>query len=125
MNSPLSLAHTLPAARLRPKTLVRVCRINLTRLAQHSHFLIQFDTNPRVLNTLSARYRADPRVIKWTTLKLGEQLHEITPNVNASRASSLDARQKVSPEGEETEIHGAVDRGQMGGRRTINAAQGY
>lgn len=93
-----------------------------------SHFLLQFDTNPRVLSVLSTRFRADPRVIKWTTLKLGERLHEITPNVNASRLPSLDARKDVAG-GEradgDKEGAGAVDRGQMGGRRTINAAQGY
>ena len=44
-----------------------------------SHFLLQFDTNPRVLHTLSSRLQADPRVIKWTTLKLGERLDQITP----------------------------------------------
>lgn len=40
---------------------------------------MQFDTNPRVLNTLSNRLRTDPRVIKWTTLKLGERLDQIVP----------------------------------------------
>lgn len=40
---------------------------------------MQFDTNPRVLNTLSTRLKTDPRVIKWTTLKLGERLDQIVP----------------------------------------------
>lgn len=48
--------------------------------SSYSHFLMQFDTNPRVLNTLSTRLRTDPRVIKWTTLKLGERLDQIAPN---------------------------------------------
>ncbi|KAE8210607.1 hypothetical protein CF319_g1703 [Tilletia indica] len=44
------------------------------------YFLLHFDTNPRVLSTLSSRLRADPRVIRWTTLKLGERrLSEIVP----------------------------------------------
>lgn len=45
------------------------------------HFLMQFDTNPRVLNTLSSRLQSDPRVVKWTTLKLGERLEQITPKI--------------------------------------------
>lgn len=52
---------------------------DLLFFTSHSHFLMHFDTNPRVLNTLSARLRSDPRVIKWTTLKLGERLEQITP----------------------------------------------
>ncbi|PWN91577.1 hypothetical protein FA10DRAFT_300176 [Acaromyces ingoldii] len=47
------------------------------------HFLLHFDTNPRILNQLSSRLRADPRVIKWTTLKLGERLDQITPKTMA------------------------------------------
>ncbi|PWN19965.1 hypothetical protein BCV69DRAFT_313173 [Microstroma glucosiphilum] len=43
------------------------------------HFLLQFDTSPPVLSVLNSRLRADPRVVKWTALKLGEKLHEITP----------------------------------------------
>ncbi|UZJ56692.1 hypothetical protein CBS101457_006012 [Exobasidium rhododendri] len=52
------------------------------------HFLLHFDTNPRVLSTLSSRLQADPRVIKWTTLKLGERLDQITPR-NANRDAGL------------------------------------
>ncbi|CAO1631836.1 unnamed protein product [Parajaminaea phylloscopi] len=44
------------------------------------YFLMHFDTSPPVLSHLSSRLRADPRVVKWTTLKLGEKLHEITPS---------------------------------------------
>ncbi|KAK0520211.1 hypothetical protein OC834_000366 [Tilletia horrida] len=44
------------------------------------YFLLHFDTNPRVLSTLSSRLRADPRVIRWTTLKLGERrLADVVP----------------------------------------------
>lgn len=52
----------------------------LQQLFPHlSYFLMHFDTSPPVLSQLSSRLRADPRVVKWTTLKLGEKLHEITP----------------------------------------------
>lgn len=40
---------------------------------------MHFDTSPPVLSQLSSRLRADPRVVKWTTLKLGEKLEDITP----------------------------------------------
>ncbi len=42
---------------------------------------MQFDTNPRTLNSLYGRLRADPRVIKYTALKLGDKLEDIVPNV--------------------------------------------
>lgn len=52
-------------------------------LLPSSHFLLHFDTSPPVLSQLSSRLRADPRVVKWTTLKLGDRLDEITPKNTA------------------------------------------
>lgn len=40
---------------------------------------MHFDTNPPVLKALNDRLRADPRVVKWTAMKLGERLDQITP----------------------------------------------
>lgn len=40
---------------------------------------MHFDTSPPVLKSLNDRLRADPRVVKWTAMKLGERLDQITP----------------------------------------------
>ncbi|CEH19402.1 Mitochondrial ribosomal protein MRP17 [Ceraceosorus bombacis] len=70
--------------------------------SQGDHFFLQFDTNPRVLGTLSSRLRADPRVIKWTTLKLGDRLDQISPDPARARPTGY-----------------ASDAGQMGGNNTM------
>lgn len=75
----------------------------LTYNNSYSHFLMQFDTNSRVLKTLSSRLQADPRVIKWTTLKLGERLDQIVPK-NTSRDAATTSN-NISA--------------QMGGGRTV------
>lgn len=67
------------------------CTISLSD-TEISHFLLHFDTNPRVLQTLSTRLRADPRVIKWTTLKLGDRLDQITPKLSSGDSSLYTAR---------------------------------
>jgi small subunit ribosomal protein S6 len=38
---------------------------------------MQFDASPRTLRSLNSIMRGDPRVIRWTTLKLGEKLEDI------------------------------------------------
>ncbi|CAO1631709.1 unnamed protein product [Sympodiomycopsis kandeliae] len=53
------------------------------------YFLMHFDTNPPVLSQLSSRLRMDPRVVKWTTLKLGDKLHEITPQSTSGGFNDL------------------------------------
>lgn len=47
--------------------------------AHRSYWLMQFDSNAPTLKVINDRLRQDPRVIKWTALKLGEKLHEIVP----------------------------------------------
>ena len=37
-----------------------------------------FDTNPSVLSEINGRMRSDPRVLKWTTLRKGVSLDEVT-----------------------------------------------
>lgn len=44
---------------------------------------MHFDTNPPVLKTLNDRLRADPRVVKWTAMKLGDRLDQITPKTTS------------------------------------------
>lgn len=48
-----------------------------------SYWLMHFDTNPPVLKSLNDRLGADPRVIKWTALKLGDKLDQITPKATS------------------------------------------
>jgi small subunit ribosomal protein S6 len=36
-----------------------------------------FDASPRTMRGLAAMMRRDPRVIRWTTLKLGERLQDV------------------------------------------------
>lgn len=38
---------------------------------------MHFDTSPRTLATLNERLRTDPRVVRWTMLKLGERLEDV------------------------------------------------
>lgn len=57
-----------------------------------SYFLMQFDTNPRALNTLYSRLRADPRVVKFTALKLGDKLEDVVPSILPANRHSGAAR---------------------------------
>jgi small subunit ribosomal protein S6 len=38
---------------------------------------MDFDTSPRTLRTLAGVIRRDPRVIRWTMLKLGEKAEDV------------------------------------------------
>jgi len=76
---------------------LRIVRLSADAPPCSSHFLLHFDTNPRVLATLTARLRADPRVIKYTALKLGEKLDEITPK--AELAGSYGLLESAVPSG--------------------------
>ena len=52
---------------------------------------MHFDTSPRVLAALNERMRTDPRVIRWTMLKLGERLEDVVrdPAISVSSDKSL------------------------------------
>ncbi|EST09863.1 Ribosomal protein S6 [Kalmanozyma brasiliensis GHG001] len=52
------------------------------------YWLMHFDTNAPVLKSLNDRLRADPRVIKWTALKLGDKLDQITPKATSGGLDS-------------------------------------
>ncbi len=71
----------------------RIHRLLLVFLASlRSYWLMHFDTNAPVLKSLNDRLRADPRVIKWTALKLGDRLDQITPKATSGGLdSSADA----------------------------------
>lgn len=38
---------------------------------------MNFDTSPRTLKSLNSIMRSDPRVIRWTMLKLGERIEDV------------------------------------------------
>lgn len=76
-----------------------------------SYFVMHFDTNPPVLSQLSSRFKLDPRVVKWTTLKLGDKLHEITPQNTAGGVNDLLASHERA--------QGYAGKNVMGGGKTI------
>jgi len=41
------------------------------------YWTMHFDTSPRTLHSLNSIMRGDPRVIRWTMLKLGEKLEDV------------------------------------------------
>lgn len=50
---------------------------------------MNFDTSPRLLARLNDQMRSDPRVIRWTMLKLGEKLEDVVDErVNLSVSPS-------------------------------------
>jgi small subunit ribosomal protein S6 len=42
-----------------------------------SYWTLHFDTSPRTVHSLNGLMRRDPRVIRWTILKLGEKPEDI------------------------------------------------
>lgn len=43
----------------------------------HSYWTLHFDSAPRTLRSLNSIMRRDPRVIRWTILKLGDKVEDI------------------------------------------------
>ena len=43
----------------------------------HSYWTMQFDASPTTLSSLNAIMRHDPRVVRWTSLKVGEKLEDV------------------------------------------------
>ncbi|EPQ57586.1 hypothetical protein GLOTRDRAFT_105066 [Gloeophyllum trabeum ATCC 11539] len=41
------------------------------------YWMMYFDTSPRVLREFNSIMRKDPRVIRWTTLKIGDKVEDI------------------------------------------------
>ncbi|KAI0745435.1 ribosomal protein S6 [Earliella scabrosa] len=41
------------------------------------YWTMQFDASPTTLSSLNAIMRHDPRVVRWTSLKVGEKLEDV------------------------------------------------
>ena len=52
---------------------------------------MHFDTSPRTLRSLNTIMRSDPRVIRWTMLKLGEKIEDVVKDreVTVDRSSQM------------------------------------
>lgn len=76
-----------------------------------SYWTMHFDTSPRTLRSLNSIMRSDPRVIRWTMLKLGEKIEDVveSPEKTTDRSSQ-------SATGAEQAPYLATDIGKM--RRT-------
>ena len=46
---------------------------------------MHFDTSPRTLRSLNSIMRSDPRVIRWTMLKLGEKVEDVVQSPEKTR----------------------------------------
>ncbi|GLB37509.1 putative ribosomal protein S6 [Lyophyllum shimeji] len=57
------------------------------------YWTIHFDTAPRTLRSLNSIMRRDPRVIRWTVLKLGDKVEDIA--VEGQKALRGDALQDL------------------------------
>jgi len=59
------------------------------------YWSMHFDTSPRILATLNERLRTDPRVVRWTMLKLGERLEDVVrapgTTIGVDESSALSA----------------------------------
>ncbi|KAG6903025.1 hypothetical protein C0995_007458 [Termitomyces sp. Mi166 len=49
------------------------------------YWTLHFDTAPRTLRTLNAIMRGDPRVIRWTVLKLADKVEDIAKEGQKAR----------------------------------------
>ncbi|BGP37657.1 hypothetical protein JCM10450v2_001580 [Rhodotorula kratochvilovae] len=62
------------------------------------YFSMQFDCSPPVLQALNTRLRLDPSVLRWTALKAGARLDEVTAQAGERRTVRL-ARELPGAEG--------------------------
>src|SRR4051794_17569074 len=44
----------------------------------HSYWTMHFDTSPHTLRSLNGIMRRDPRVLRWTVLKLADKVEDIS-----------------------------------------------
>lgn len=42
-----------------------------------SYWTMHFDASPQLVTALQRKMRTDPRVVRWTVLKLGEKLEDV------------------------------------------------
>ena len=54
--------------------IARSCHVS-NRL--YSYWTLHFDASPRTLRSLNGIMRRDPRVLRWTVLKLADNLEEL------------------------------------------------
>ncbi|KAF8637957.1 hypothetical protein AX16_010590 [Volvariella volvacea WC 439] len=74
------------------------------RMRRHGHYhyvgdywTLHFDTAPRTLQSLNSIMRRDPRVIRWTVLKLGDKVEDVAKE--GAKA----------PKGKKTEVSDLID----------------
>jgi len=41
------------------------------------YWTMHYDASPKLMNSVVSRLRQDPRVIRWTTIKMGEKLEDV------------------------------------------------
>ena len=46
----------------------------------NSYWTLSFDSSPTLMQELVRRMRVDPRVVRWSTKKVGERLDQIAPS---------------------------------------------
>ncbi|THG93730.1 hypothetical protein EW145_g8296 [Phellinidium pouzarii] len=64
---------------------------------------MHFDAPPSVLEQLNAHMRTDPRVVRWTMLKLGERLDDVVDDKRRTVVShAVDVTRLNAPPGSET-----------------------
>lgn len=63
------------AVRRRVRTSLGLIFSQLTVL--HSYWTLYFDASPRTLRSLNGIMRRDPRVLRWTVLKLADKLEDL------------------------------------------------
>lgn len=56
---------------------------------------MHFDTSPRTLKSLNSIMRSDPRVIRWTMLKLGERIEDVVKPMEATTNRTLEPANQV------------------------------
>jgi len=61
------------------------------------YWTMHFDTSPRTLHSLNSIMRGDPRVIRWTMLKLGEKLEDVvkSPEILATEKTRVEQVQNL------------------------------
>ncbi|TFK44790.1 ribosomal protein S6 [Crucibulum laeve] len=59
------------------------------------YWTLHFDTSPRTLRSLNSIMRRDPRVLRWTVLKLGDKVEDIAKVGQKALTAEVLQRQSV------------------------------
>jgi small subunit ribosomal protein S6 len=54
----------------------------------YSYWTLHFDASPRTLRSLNGIMRRDPRVLRWTVLKLADNLEELAKHGQKMQVSA-------------------------------------